>query len=110
MGSLSPGPFFASEEKAGPLSVVTRPVPGGVSIRSVRLHLVRHAVLDVEFSVQNNLNGVVDMADSFGFVGRSHCTPYYKNEFKETPGKLWLADVKLSMFFSSCRLLLKINL
>ena len=54
-------------------------------VRSVRLHQVRHALLDVEFSAQNNLNGVVDTAEYFGFVGRSHFAKYYKNEFTETP-------------------------
>ena len=54
-------------------------------VRSVRLHQVRHALLDVEFSAQNNLSGVVDTAEYFGFVGRSHFAKYYKNEFTETP-------------------------
>ena len=54
-------------------------------VRSVRLHQVRHALTDVEFSARNNLNGVVDTAEYFGFVGRSHFARYYKNEFKETP-------------------------
>ena len=54
-------------------------------VRSVRLHQVRHALMDVEFSAQNNLNGVVDTAEYFGFVGRSHFARYYKNEFMETP-------------------------
>ena len=54
-------------------------------VRSVRLHQVRHALLDVEFSEQHNLNGVVDTIDYFGFVGRSHFARYYKNEFMETP-------------------------
>ena len=54
-------------------------------VRSVRLHQVRHALTDVEFSAQNNLNGVVDTAEYFGFVGRSHFARYYKDEFMETP-------------------------
>ena len=54
-------------------------------VRSVRLHQVRHALTDVEFSAQNNLNGVVDTAEYFRFVGRSHFARYYKNEFMETP-------------------------
>ena len=54
-------------------------------VRSVRLHQVRHALMDVEFSAQNNLNGVVDTAEYFGFVGRSHFARYYKKEFLETP-------------------------
>ena len=54
-------------------------------VRSVRLHQVRHALTDVEFSAQKNLNGVVDTAEYFGFVGRSHFARYYKNEFMETP-------------------------
>ena len=54
-------------------------------VRSVRLHQVRHALTDVEFSALNNLNGVVDTAEYFGFVGRSHFARYYKNEFMETP-------------------------
>ena len=53
--------------------------------RSVRLHQVRHALLDVEFSQLHNLNGVVNTAEYFGFVGRSHFTRNYKNEFMETP-------------------------
>ena len=54
-------------------------------VRSVRLHQVRHALTDVEFSAQNNLNGVVDTAEYVGFVGRSHFARYYKHEFMETP-------------------------
>ena len=54
-------------------------------VRSVRLHQVRHALMDVEFSAQKNLNGFVDTAEYFGFVGRSHFARYYKNEFMETP-------------------------
>ena len=54
-------------------------------VRSVRLHQVRHALLDLEFSVEKNLNGVVDTAEYFGFVGRSHFAKYYKSEFMETP-------------------------
>ena len=53
--------------------------------RSVRLHQVRHALLDVEFSQLHNLNGVADTAAYFGFVGRSHFSRNYKNEFMETP-------------------------
>ena len=54
-------------------------------VRSVRLHQVRHALLNAEFCVQNNLDGVVDIADYFGFSGRSHFTRYYKRHFLETP-------------------------
>ena len=53
--------------------------------RSVRLHQVRHALLDYEFSELHNLNGVVDTAEYFGFVGRSHFARHYKKEFMETP-------------------------
>ena len=54
-------------------------------IRSVRMHQVRHALLDVEFCEQNNLSGVIDVAQYFGFVGRSHFARFYKQEFCETP-------------------------
>ena len=54
-------------------------------VRSVRLHQVRHALLNTEFCVQNNLDGVIDIADYFGFAGRSHFTRYYKQQFLETP-------------------------
>ena len=56
-------------------------------VRSVRMHQVRHALLDVEFSEKYNLQGVVDTAEYFGFIGRSHFARYYKNEFMETPRK-----------------------
>ena len=56
-------------------------------VRSVRMHQVRHALLDVEFSEKHNLKGVVDTAEYFGFIGRSHFARYYKNEFMETPRK-----------------------
>ena len=69
--------FYGCKEKFGmsPVQVV----------RSVRLHQVRYALLDVEFCIENNLNGVIDTAEFFGFVGRSHFAKHYKNEFKETP-------------------------
>ena len=54
-------------------------------VRSVRLHQVRYALLDIEFCIENNLNGVIDTAEFFGFAGRSHFAKHYKNEFKETP-------------------------
>ena len=56
-------------------------------VRSVRLHQVRHALLDVEFCINHNINGVLDAASFFGFVGRSHFTRYYKQEFQETPAQ-----------------------
>jgi len=56
-------------------------------VRSIRLHQVRHALLDVEFCAKNNINGVLDAASFFGFVGRSHFTRYYKQEFQETPAQ-----------------------
>ena len=56
-------------------------------VRSVRMHQVRHALQDVEFSEKHNLKGVVDTAEYFGFIGRSHFARYYKNEFMETPRK-----------------------
>jgi len=68
-------------------------------IRSVRLHQVRHALTDVEFSVQNNLNGVVDTAEYFGFVGRSHFARYYKKEFMETPRQTLAARRKSELIF-----------
>ena len=54
-------------------------------IRSVRMHQVRHALLDVEFCEQHNLTGVIDVAQHFGFIGRSHFARFYKKEFCETP-------------------------
>ena len=54
-------------------------------VRSVRLHQVRHALSNVEFGIQNNINSVDDAAQYFGFVGRSHFARYYKNQFMETP-------------------------
>ena len=54
-------------------------------VRSVRLHQVRHALLNTEFCIQNNLGGVIDIANYFGFAGRSHFTRYYKQQFFETP-------------------------
>ncbi len=54
-------------------------------VRSVRLHQVRHAFLDTEFCIENKISGVSDIAEHFGFVGRSHFARYYKNEFLEMP-------------------------
>ena len=68
-------------------------------VRSVRLHQVRHALLDVEFSAQNSLNGVVDTAEYFGFVGRSHFARYYKKEFMETPRQTLSRRRKAEMVF-----------
>ena len=68
-------------------------------VRSVRLHQVRHALTDVEFSAQNNLNGVVDTAEYFGFVGRSHFARYYKNEFRETPRQTLASRRKSELIF-----------
>ena len=68
-------------------------------VRSVRLHQVRHALTDVEFSVQNNLNGVVDTAEYFGFVGRSHFARYYKNEFRENPRQTLASRRKSELIF-----------
>ena len=68
-------------------------------VRSVRLHQVRHALTDVEFSVQNNLNGVVDTAEFFGFVGRSHFARYYKNEFRENPRQTLASRRKSELIF-----------
>lgn len=56
-------------------------------VRSIRLHQVRHALLDIEFCAKHNINGVLDAASHFGFVGRSHFTRYYKQEFQETPAQ-----------------------
>lgn len=56
-------------------------------VRSVRLHQVRHALLDIEFCTNHNIKGVLDAASFFGFVGRSHFTRYYKLEFQETPAQ-----------------------
>ena len=60
-------------------------------VRSVRLHQVRHALLDTEFCMQNNLDGVIDIADYFGFAGRSHFARYYKQQFLETPRQTLVA-------------------
>ena len=60
-------------------------------VRSVRLHQVRHALLDTEFCMQNNLDGVIDIANYFGFAGRSHFTRYYKQQFLETPRQTLVA-------------------
>ncbi|WP_250394857.1 helix-turn-helix domain-containing protein [Synechococcus sp. MU1655] len=60
-------------------------------VRSVRLHQVRHALLDTEFCIQNNLDGVIDIANYFGFAGRSHFTRYYKQQFLETPRQTLVA-------------------
>ena len=68
-------------------------------VRSVRLHQVRHALTDVEFSARNNLNGVVDTAEYFGFVGRSHFARYYKNEFNETPRQTLVLRRKSELVF-----------
>jgi AraC-like DNA-binding protein len=68
-------------------------------IRSVRLHQVHHALLDVEFSARNNLNGVVDTAEYFGFVGRSHFARHYKNEFTETPRQTLARRCKSEQMF-----------
>ena len=68
-------------------------------VRSVRLHQVRHALTNVEFSAQNNLNGVVDTAEYFGFVGRSHFARYYKNEFKVTPRQTLALRRKSELIF-----------
>ena len=54
-------------------------------VRSVKMHQVRHALLDPEFCDRNNIKGVVDVAQYFGFSGRSHFARNYKNEFMETP-------------------------
>ena len=69
--------FNGCKEKFGmsPLQVV----------RSVRLHQVRHALLDFEFCAEHGICGVVDAASYFGFVGRSHFARLYKHEFNETP-------------------------
>ena len=54
-------------------------------VRSVRLHQVRHALINTEFRKKHNLNGVVEIADYFGFASRSHFSRYYKEHFSETP-------------------------
>lgn len=66
---------------------------------SVRLHQVRHALTDVELSVQNNWNAVVDTDEYFGFVGRSHFPGYYKKEFSETPRQTLAARRKSELIF-----------
>ena len=68
-------------------------------IRSVRLHQVHHALLDVEFSEQHNLHGVTEIAEFFGFVGRSHFAKYYKNEFLETPSQTLARRTKAERIF-----------
>ena len=59
-------------------------------LRSVRLHQVRHALLDAEFCIENNLCGVNGVASHFGFVGRSHFARHYKQEFLEMPSQTLL--------------------
>ena len=54
-------------------------------VRSVRLHQVRHALINTEFCKKHDLNGVVEIADYFGFASRSHFSRYYKKHFSETP-------------------------
>ena len=56
-------------------------------VRSVRLHQVRHALMDTEFCIENNIHGVSDVASYFGFMGRSHFARYYKQEFLEMPSQ-----------------------
>ena len=56
-------------------------------VRSVRLHQVRHALMDTEFCIENNIHGVSDVASYFGFIGRSHFARYYKQEFLEMPSQ-----------------------
>ena len=56
-------------------------------VRSVRLHQVRHALMDTEFCIENNIHSVSDVASHFGFVGRSHFARYYKQEFLEMPSQ-----------------------
>jgi AraC-like DNA-binding protein len=56
-------------------------------VRSVRLHQVRHALMDIEFCIENNIHSVSDVASHFGFVGRSHFARYYKQEFLEMPSQ-----------------------
>ena len=69
--------FNGCKEKFGmsPLQVV----------RFVRLHQVRHALIGLEFCTKHGINGVVDAASYFGFVGRSHFARLYQLEFNETP-------------------------
>jgi len=59
-------------------------------VRSVRLHQVRHALMDIEFCIENNIHSVSDVASHFGFVGRSHFARYYKQEFLEMPSQTLL--------------------
>lgn len=54
-------------------------------VRSVRLHQVRHALMDLEFCTERGISGVAGVASYFGFVGRSHFARLYKDEFNETP-------------------------
>ena len=56
-------------------------------VRSVRLHQVRHALMDTEFCIENNIHSVSDVASHFGFVGRSNFARYYKQEFLEMPSQ-----------------------
>ena len=56
-------------------------------VRSVRLHQVRHALMNTEFCVENNIHGVLGVAAHFGYVGRSHFARYYKQEFLEMPSQ-----------------------
>ena len=54
-------------------------------VRSVRLHQVRHALMDLEFCTEHGIGGVAGVASYFGFVGRSHFARLYKDQFNETP-------------------------
>ena len=56
-------------------------------VRSVRLHQVRHALMDTEFCIENDIHSVSDIASYFGFIGRSHFARYYKKEFLEMPSQ-----------------------
>ena len=83
--------FNACKEKFGmsPLIVV----------RTVRLHQVRHALLNAEFCLKNNLSSVADVARYFGFASRSHFAKYYKSLFMESPGETLANRRKMEKFF-----------
>lgn len=63
-------------------------------IRSVRLHQVYHAILDVEFREQHNLHSITEIGKFFGFANRSHFARHYKTEFLETPRQTFARRLK----------------
>lgn len=83
--------FNACKEKFGmsPLRV----------IRIVKLHQVRHALLDAEFCLRNNLYSVSDVSRFFGFASRSHFAKYYRSLFMESPSETLASRRKADKLF-----------